>query len=84
MIAEQEWTDACHRLKFVFGEYCFYSAWFEAAELSTHVTADWTFTDPVVRQGLARLYSLQQIGKYSSLRAAPAGTWPGTRRPRCR
>ncbi len=26
-------------------------------------------SDPVVRQGLARLYSLQQIGKYSSLRA---------------
>jgi alkylation response protein AidB-like acyl-CoA dehydrogenase len=25
--------------------------------------------DPSVRQGLARLYSLQQIGKYSSLRA---------------
>jgi CelD/BcsL family acetyltransferase involved in cellulose biosynthesis len=34
----QEWTDACHRLKFVFGEYCLYSAWFEAVELATHVT----------------------------------------------
>jgi len=36
--APQEWTDAFHRLKFVFGEYCFYSAWFEAVELATHVT----------------------------------------------
>jgi CelD/BcsL family acetyltransferase involved in cellulose biosynthesis len=31
-----EWEDAVHRLKFIFGEYCFYSTWFEAAELSTH------------------------------------------------
>lgn len=38
MTAPQEWTDAFHRLKFVFGEYCFYSAWFEAVELATHVT----------------------------------------------
>jgi hypothetical protein len=34
----QEWTDGFHPLKFVFGEYCFYSAWFEAVELATHVT----------------------------------------------
>jgi CelD/BcsL family acetyltransferase involved in cellulose biosynthesis len=33
-----EWDDAVHRLKFIFGEYCFYSTWFEAAELSTHFT----------------------------------------------
>src|SRR5947207_769833 len=27
-----------HRLKFVFGEYCFYSTQFEAVELTTHVS----------------------------------------------
>jgi hypothetical protein len=30
------WDDAVHRLKFIFGEYCFYSTSFEAVELSTH------------------------------------------------
>ena len=38
MTVPQEWTDAFHRLKFVFGEYCFYSVWFEAVEVATHVT----------------------------------------------
>lgn len=32
-----EWEDAAHRLKFIFGEYCFYSAWFDAVELTTPV-----------------------------------------------
>ena len=31
-----EWDDSVHRLKFIFGEYCFYNVWFEAAELRTH------------------------------------------------
>lgn len=33
--------------------------------------------DPVVRQGLARLYSLQQIGGYSTLRAKAGRAIPG-------
>jgi CelD/BcsL family acetyltransferase involved in cellulose biosynthesis len=36
--AIQEWDESFHRLKFVFGEYCFYTARFEAAELTTHVS----------------------------------------------
>jgi hypothetical protein len=36
--ARQEWADAAHRLKFTFGEYCFYTARFEAVELTTHVS----------------------------------------------
>jgi CelD/BcsL family acetyltransferase involved in cellulose biosynthesis len=31
-----DWDDAVHRLKFIFGEYCFYNVWFEAIELRTH------------------------------------------------
>lgn len=36
-----------------------------------------TITDPVVRQGIAKLYSLQQIGKYSSLRMRAGGASVG-------
>jgi CelD/BcsL family acetyltransferase involved in cellulose biosynthesis len=36
--ASQEWDDALHRLKFTFGEYCFYTARFEAVERTTHVS----------------------------------------------
>ena len=31
-----EWAHSVHRLKFILGEYCFYSTQFEAAELNTH------------------------------------------------
>jgi hypothetical protein len=34
----QDWEDAVHRLKFIFGEYCFYNAWFQAVELTAHVS----------------------------------------------
>jgi hypothetical protein len=33
-----EWHDALHRLKFIFGEYCFYTFPFEAVEITTHAT----------------------------------------------
>jgi hypothetical protein len=36
--ARQEWNDAFHRLKFIFGEYCFYTARFKAVELTTHAS----------------------------------------------
>jgi alkylation response protein AidB-like acyl-CoA dehydrogenase len=36
-----------------------------------------TIDDPVVRQGIAKLYSLQQIGKYSSLRMRGGGASAG-------
>src|SRR4029077_17363114 len=32
-----------------------------------------TIDDPVVRQGIAKLYTLEQIGKYSSLRMRSGG-----------
>jgi CelD/BcsL family acetyltransferase involved in cellulose biosynthesis len=33
-----DWDDTLHRLKFIFGEYCFYSTWFPAVEVTTHAT----------------------------------------------
>jgi hypothetical protein len=38
VIAGHEWEGASHRLKFLFGEYCFYTERFQAAELTTHVS----------------------------------------------
>jgi GNAT acetyltransferase-like protein len=38
VIASHEWEGAPHRLKFLFGEYCFYTERFQAAELATHVS----------------------------------------------
>lgn len=38
MVSATEWDHAFHQLKFVFGEYCFHTARFEAVELTTHVS----------------------------------------------
>jgi len=38
VIVRHEWEGAPHRLKYLFGEYCFYTEQFQAAELTTHVS----------------------------------------------
>jgi len=36
--SKHEWEGAPHRLKFLFGEYCFHTERFQAAELTTHIS----------------------------------------------
>lgn len=38
MTGPPDCEEAVHRLRFIFGEYCLYNAWFEAVELTTHAT----------------------------------------------
>jgi len=38
VITRDEWECAPHQLKYLFGEYCFYTEGFQAAELTTHVS----------------------------------------------
>ena len=44
-----------------------------AERLIKLATANGSITDPVIRQGIAKLWTLQQIGKYSSLRMRSGG-----------